>query len=53
VATYRILVANLEERGYLEKLDVDESITFMLALKKYFKVCVLAVFFLEIQTASP
>jgi hypothetical protein len=34
VASYRILVANLNERDYLEKLDIDDSVKFMLPLKK-------------------
>jgi len=34
VAAYRILFASLEERDYLEKLDMDDSITFMLAINK-------------------
>lgn len=54
VAAYRILVANLEERDYLEKkLDIDDSITFMLEINKYCKMCVLVLFFLENKTASP
>jgi len=34
VAAYRILFANLEKRDYLEKLETDDGITFMLALNK-------------------
>jgi len=34
VAAYRILVANPEERDYLGKIDIDDSITFMLTINK-------------------